>query len=85
MILVEAELLAFSTVHDAIFPVEMRGLEGTDKERGVNRRLRGGQGGRGRMGELVILYGLDAAAAGKPASEKRSDGEGCTNFAETHD
>src|SRR5258707_14578683 len=74
MIFIQTKLFAFPAVHDAIFAIQVSGLERTDKERCVNWRLRGGEGGGGRMSELVILYRLDAAAAGNSGCEGRSCG-----------
>jgi len=83
MILVQAKLLALSTVHNAIFPVDVRGLEGADKESSVNWRLRAGERRSGRMGELVILHGLDTATSGESGGEERNNGEGSASFPRT--
>jgi hypothetical protein len=81
MILVEAKLFCFPAVHDTILAIQMRSLEKTDEDGGIYRGLGWAKSTRGRMGELVILYRLDAAAAGESGYEQHK-GEGAEKFSD---
>jgi hypothetical protein len=54
-----------------------------DEDGGIYRRLGCAKSTRGRMGELVILYRLDAAATGESGYEQHNKGEVAEKFPET--